>query len=90
MTMEILLSIIGTLLLILLSALAWALRTLHSDLRALAEKLEAVAQELRKELTDVSDMAITHDATLYGPKGNNGLSLDVRNLKELMARRRTQ
>lgn len=84
MTMEILLSVIGTLLMILLSALAWALRTLHSDLKELAKLLAETTKDIRKELDDVASSVDKHDVTLYGVNRNNGLSLDVRNLKELI------
>jgi len=82
--MEILLSVIGTLLMILLSALAWALRTLHSDLKELAKLLAETTKDIRKELDDVASSVDKHDVTLYGVNRNNGLSLDVRNLKELI------
>ena len=86
MTAEILLSVIGTLLMILLSALAWALRTLHSDMKDLTKHSLELARELKRELDDVSSKVDSHDATLYGAKGNNGISLDVRNLKEQVAK----
>lgn len=89
MTSEILLSIIGTLLLILLSALAWALRTLHADLKELGKTLEKAAADLRQELEGVGRMANKHETTLYGSHGNNGLTRDLRDLKDQMGRRRT-
>lgn len=85
---DILLSIIGTLLLILLSLLGWALKTLHNDLKELARAQDKENNDIRENIEAINSLTLRHDTTLYGAHGNNGLMGDVKHLKEQLERRR--
>lgn len=86
--LEILLAVIGTLAMLILTGVLWFIRMLHGDIKTLEKTIRNASDLLREELTATADKVDTHEFTLFGPKGNNGLTGDVRELQRRLPDRR--
>lgn len=85
---EVMLSVIGALSLLVLSGVAWFLKSLHKDMGDLKKAIDLAAEQLRNELDDIADKANMHHTTLYGAYGQNGLTGDIRAIKDIIYERR--